>query len=224
MKTSDDDEGDDLVATAEGPVLIVAAFAPELRGLGRIFARDTSRGTAPTRAVVGVGLIEAAAGTARLLVQQKPAALVLVGTAGVYEGRKPALGQAVVAGALHLASASVADEAAYLPPPLPAHSEGSALADEIAAATGLVRADVACPLGITRDRKVGKRLQTATGADVENLEAFAVARAAVQAGVPFAAVLGVANHVGPEGHAEWKKHGDRAAATACAAVRKWLTG
>jgi futalosine hydrolase len=210
------------------PVLIVAAFAPELRGLGRIFARDTSSGAAPTRAVVGVGLIEAAAGTARLLEQQKPRALVLVGTAGIYPPpagpAKLTLGQAVVAGTIHLASASVASEAAYFPPPLPATSDSTALAAEIAAPTRLPTVAVACPLGITRDLAVARQLKRATAAAVENLEAFAVARAAAHAGVPFAAVLGIANHVGPEGHTQWRQNGDKAAAAACAAVRKWLLG
>jgi nucleoside phosphorylase len=207
-----------------GPVLIVAAFAPELRALGRIFARDTASGAAPTRAAVGVGLIEAAAGAARVLEQQKPRALILVGTAGIYPGTKLSIGQAVVAGTVHLASASVAAEAAYYPGPLPAKAEATPLGAAIAQAARLSIADVACPLGITRDAAVARQLKRATGAALENLEAFAVARAAAHAGVPFAAVLGIANYVGPEAHAEWKQNGDKAAATACAAVRTWLMG
>jgi nucleoside phosphorylase len=94
----------------------------------------------------------------------------------------------------------------------------------VAAATGLSVADVACPLGITRALPVAQKLRKATGAALENLEAFAVARAAAHANVPFTAILGVANHVGPEGHVQWRQYGDRAAAAACAAVRKWLLG
>jgi nucleoside phosphorylase len=210
------------VASAHGPLLVVAAWAPELRGLGRL----AKGGAAPARAVVGVGLIEAAAGTARLIERQRPRAVVLIGTAGVYPGADVddvALGSAVLVRTMHLASASVARGNAYLPEPLPATATvNSALLDELAAATALPICDVACPLAITRAATVAQQLRKATGAALENLEAFAVARAAASVDVPFAAVLGIANRVGPEGHAEWRAHGEKAAAAACAAVRTWV--
>jgi len=54
--------------------------------------------------------------------------------------------------------------------------------------------------------------------DVENLEAFAVARAAAAAGLPFAAILGISNNVGPSAHAAWKRNATGAAAAACHAA------
>lgn len=205
-----------------GPVLVVAAFAPELRALGRFFAGGKSGAQVPSRAVVGIGLVEAAAGTARLLARSRPRALLLVGTAGSYADQPP-IGSAAIATTIHLASASVARGAAYLPEPLPAQVESAPeLVQALVAATGLATAVVACPIGITREVATGKKIAKATGAALENLEAFAVARAAAAAEIPFAAVLGVANVVGPEAHAAWRAHGDKAAAAACAAVRKWL--
>jgi futalosine hydrolase len=233
-----------------GPLLIVAAWAPELRALGRVFSQGKSRhpvstgrtasgalsavrvsGAAPVRAVVGVGLCEAAAGTARLIERQRPRAVVLVGTAGLYPGADkdrgaPAgltIGSAVLARTFHLASDSVARQAAYLPEPLPAEAASTPeLLQEVAAATSLPIVDVACPIGITRAATLAQQLRKSTGAALENLEGFAVARAAASAGVPFVALLGIANHVGPEGNQQWRTHGTAAAAAACSAVRTWL--
>jgi nucleoside phosphorylase len=209
-------------AGASRRILIVAAWAPELASLGRI-----SPGPNHTlvRSTVGVGLIEAAASTARLIATLNPSAIVLVGTAGIYPGARiaPNIGSAVIAESFHLASASVATAAAYLPAPLPATATAAPrLTQAIARATHLPTAVVACPLGISRTRAIARRLQTATTADVENLEAFAVARAAAAARVPFAAILGISNVVGPDSHAEWRAHADEAARAACAALRTTL--
>jgi futalosine hydrolase len=230
-----------------GPLLIVAAWAPELRALGRVFSQGKSRapaaagrtatgalsavrvsGAAPVRAVVGVGLCEAAAGTARLIERHHPRAIVLVGTAGLYPGSekaapKLAIGAVALGRTFHLASDAVARQTAYLPEPLPAQATSAPdLLQDLIAATGLPVADVACPVGITRAAPVAQLLRKTTGAALENLEAFAVARAAAAAGVPFIAILGIANDVGPEGNAQWRAHGTAAAAAACSAVRTWL--
>ena len=74
----------------------------------------------------------------------------------------------------------------------------------------VVVGDVATPLAITKAAALARRLARATGAAVENLEAFGVARAAHRAGVPFGAVLGISNRVGPRAHEEWVRHQDRA--------------
>jgi nucleoside phosphorylase len=76
----------------------------------------------------------------------------------------------------------------------------------------MLLADVACPLAISA------RPTRTSNCDVENLEAFAVARAAATAGIPFIAILGISNTVGPMAHAEWKRNAARAAAAACGAA------
>jgi nucleoside phosphorylase len=195
------------------PLLVVAAFAPELAAFPR------RRGVAT--AVVGVGLVEAAAGMAQALAERRPRAVILVGTAGVYgaAGRTdlPIGGVAVVRG-LTLASLAVAQGAAYLPGPLPSSLVTSAPVRRALAAAGARLADVACPLGITRARAAADTLARASGAALENLEAFAVARACARARVPFGAVLGITNAVGPRAHAQWRANARPAAAGACALV------
>ena len=85
-----------------------------------------------------------------------------------------------------------------------------------------MRAAVANPLAITRNAGLGRALARATAAAAENLEVFAVARAAEARRIPFAAVLGIANRVGPTAHAEWQEHNASASASACAAVVEFL--
>jgi nucleoside phosphorylase len=205
---------------ATRPLLVVAAFAPEL-------AAFPARRRGVAAATVGVGLVEAAVGTARALAERRPRAVVLIGTAGVYlaaERDDLAIGGVAVAGGLHLASLAVASGAAYLPELVPSSLATSARLGRVLAARGEPVADVACPLGITRTRAAAARLARATGAALENLEAFAVARACAQARVPFGAVLGVTNAVGPRAHAQWRANAAPAAAAACALVAASLAG
>jgi nucleoside phosphorylase len=82
--------------------------------------------------------------------------------------------------------------------------------------------NVACTLAITAASKTAARLTGKSGVALENLEAFAVARAAAAARLPFAAILGVSNRVGPQAPAEWKTHAAAAARSACTAVLAWL--
>jgi futalosine hydrolase len=198
--------------------LVLAAWLPELTELRRLLRRRTSQEIV-TR-VAGVGLVEAAIGATAAIADVKPDAIMFVGTAGLYPGRRPDLAWAGVVAArrLVLSADGLASGHAYLPPALPAAQESTMALRRIAAAAGLLMADVACPLAITlRPSAVGRRARSSV-CDVENLESFAVARAAVAAGLPFAAILGISNAVGPSAHAAWKRHAIRAAAAACRAA------
>jgi futalosine hydrolase len=204
-----------------GRVLLVAAWEPELRRWRR--AGRSLAGQVVAR-VVGVGLVEAALGTARAIDEERPSAVVLVGTAGAFAS-DPALRQAACARRMLLLSHAVARGDSYFPPPLPVEVEADPdLRVAIQAAAGLGEAEVVCPLGITRSAAAARRViaQHGAGLLLENLEAFAVARAAAAAALPFAAVLGVANAVGPDGHRQWRRSGEQAAASACDAVIAWL--
>jgi nucleoside phosphorylase len=107
----------------------------------------------------------------------------------------------------------------FVPSIVPSLAKSStALVRGLRKATALPVADVACPLAITASKKAATAAAELSGCALENLEAFSVARAAAAAGVPFAAILGIANYVGPAAHAEWKKHGEAAATAACEAV------
>jgi purine-nucleoside phosphorylase len=232
-------------------VLVVSAFAPELapldlhlRHLRRLRLAELRGSSGKQReqneedarlVPVGIGLVEAAIGTARALTDEKgpaPDALIFVGTAGAY-GRELAPGRAlVVADELVLVSTAVVRRQAYLPDRVPTRVPASrrlsrsllAAARRITRADGVVVAEgaVANPLAITRDARLARALAEATAARAENLEVFAVARAARAWGVPFAAVLGIANRVGPAAHTEWRTHQAAASAMACSAVAELL--
>jgi purine-nucleoside phosphorylase len=163
----------------------------------------------------GVGLVEAGIGAARAIDEVRPRAIVFVGTAGAYPPATIDIGAAVVARRVALASTAALRGDGYLPSVLPAVVETDR---RLRGQMAVPVADVVCPLAITKTRALARRLAGA-GA-VENLEAFAVARAAGK--IPFAAVLGVSNAVGPQAHAQWRRHAAPAAAAACAAVLAWL--
>ena len=185
-------------------LLYVAAFPPEVVALDAAHARE----------IVGVGLVEAALGTSAAIEAHRHDALegvVLLGTAGAYQDRGLHIGDVVVATEVMLASVSGALVAA-MPQQL---ATDAALTSRFDAR----RAKVANTLGITTQEEYARALVIATGADVEHLEAFAVARACARAGVRFTAVLGIANMVGPEGREQWRQHHEQAARAACAAIR-----
>ena len=214
------------------PLLVLAAYAPELAPLGHALP---ARARTVTTALVGIGAVEAAAGAAQAIAAARPSAIILVGTAGLYRVRgkepssrtqpRPGIGTAVVARRVMLASLAVARELAYLPAPMLRTSvvrTDAQLRGALVRGAALAQHDVACPLGITRSAAAAASLSSTTGATLENLEAFAVARAAARAQIPFAAVLGIANHVGPRAHLEWRANAERAVEAACAALVRWL--
>lgn len=204
-----------------GPLLVVAAWPPELTRLRRRLARAPALRAGVELRAVGVGLIEAAVGAARAIDETGPRAIVLVGTAGRYAARSRALaiGTAAVVSRVRIASAAAATSRGYFPKPMPTEL---ACDERLVAELGASEITVACPLAITSAVALARRIATTTGAELENLEAFAVAAAARAANVPFAAALGIANAVGPNAHAEWRAHGADAAAAACDVVARWL--
>jgi futalosine hydrolase len=206
--------------------LIVSAFEPEIAPLRRLVRGLRGIVLEP----VGIGAIDAAVGAAGAIVRARPARVLFVGTAGFYGREKDArqaIGTAVVAGEILCMSTAALKGEAYLPGPMvvqvpTSRSLQSALAGGRAVDHRDLSRDVACPLAITRSAALGRRIAEATGATLENLEAFAVARAAAAAGVPFAAVLGVANRVGPTGHDEWQRHHRAASRAACELIARFL--
>jgi nucleoside phosphorylase len=206
-------------------ILVVSAFEPEIAPLRRLIggARDVETAT------VGVGAIDAAVGAARAIAATQARQLIFVGTAGAYwRGRlTAAVGSAAVASALACVSTAALRGDGYLPDLVVIDCETSARLR--ASLGGCARPAapprlVACPLAITRSAALGRRIADATGASLENLEAFAVGRAATAAGVEFAAVLGVANRVGPAGHSQWLAHHRAASRAACGLIARYLTG
>ncbi len=159
---------------------------------------------------VGVGPVRAAARAAALFAAHRPTWAVLVGSAGVYGDRRP-IGSGHVTGTQVWADGASVAGLAYSPlapppivglvPGLPAGAPAVVTVPSITSDTGL--ADQLGRLG-----------------DLEHLEAYAVAHAALEAGVPLLIALGVSNRVGPGAHAEWvanRAQAERAAVDAAIA-------
>jgi len=203
--------------------LVLSAWEPEIAPLRRLArAVDLDR---LALATVGVGAVDAALGAAAAITAARPSRVIFVGTAGAFpRGRATtAIGTVAIAGELWLASTAALRGDGYLPEPVVKRAPTSAalaaaLAEAAPPKKPVPRLDVACPIAITRSATLGRQLAHATGAALENLEAFAVARAAAAAGVEVAAVLGIANRVGPRGHQEWRAHHAAASHAACRLV------
>jgi len=212
-------------------VLVVSAWEPEVASLRRRLRRGRVAGTRVECRPVGVGAIDAAAGAALAIAQVAPAQVIFVGTAGRFPG--PARARALPIGAVALPDEVLLISTAalrghgYLPAPMVQRSAADLpLIESLRAAAPQSgwRGAAATPLAITSSATLARRIASASGADVENLEAFAVARASACAGVPMAAVLGIANTVGPTAHGEWRRHHLEASRAACEVVLAWLRG
>lgn len=167
--------------------LLLSAFAPELGSI----ASDPPLGW--VTATVGVGAITAAAATARLLAEQRPEAVVFLGTCGRYDTRLGLFDCLWAAAAIATSLAELRGDAyrpgierirweATLAGPLPTHP-------------------VAVPPAITRTLAGAQLL--ATVAPVEHLELTGVFAACHGAGVPCGGALVVVNEVGPEAPSQW---------------------
>jgi nucleoside phosphorylase len=165
--------------------------------------------------VVGVGPVVAAARAAAILARRMPKGVVLVGTAGAYPGGPP-VGAAVASARLGLSYGVAAMGLGYVPrAPEPIAGDSGMLARLDCAKHAVLTVGA-----ITTDATLARRLSD--GWTVEHLEAFAVAFACQELGIPFVACLGIANDVGPDAHVQWLTHRDAAQAAARQAARALL--
>ncbi len=185
------------------PSLLLAAFPPELAGL------DASPPPGWRVATTGVGAVAAAAVTARLVAEARPSRALFVGTCGAYDGRLAILDLVAVRAAI-ATSLDELEGRAYRP------SLERVRFEATWSVPGLPAHDVAVPPAITRTAEGAARL--AAVAAVEHLELTGVFAACLDAGVPVAAALAVANRVGPAAHEEWRANHARASAALLAAV------
>lgn len=202
----------------------MSAFEPEVESLRRLVRGVRGISLKP----IGIGAVDAAVGATRAIAAARPARVIFVGTAGIYGRGKAAtaaIGSVAVAGELFCVSMAALRGDGYLPGPMILRVETSpelrlALAAHVPGEAP--PPGVACPMAITRSESLGLRIAAATGASLENLETFSVARAAKAAGVPFGAVLGIANRVAPIGHEQWLRHHREASRAACDLVARFL--
>ena len=197
-------------------IAVVAAFLPELEDFER------ARHPSVSFACLGIGLVDAALGMERALVgwAKKPASVILVGSCGAYPGSGLVIGDVVVPSRACLSSGDVAEGRAAL-------LSAGAIDLDVELVTGLRGAShggvVATTLGITTDDALASTMARVSGAVIEHLEVWAVARVCGHHGVPFAAALGVANDVGPLGREQWQVSHRVAERAAASVVEAWLT-
>jgi len=158
-------------------MLVIAATARELDGL------DTA---AHRSLVCGVGPVEAAAATARALLEHRPPCVLQIGLAGTHGFGAPEL--------------VLGSEAVYCDADTPSLVPSRAHPD--AALLGVARAafpDVrVCPIGTSA------RVGGSTGCEVEAMEGFAVLRACELAGVPALEVRAVVNEIAEPDRSLWR--------------------
>jgi nucleoside phosphorylase len=188
-------------------LLVLAAWEPELTHF-----RDLARGMDELRIdVAGVGMVEAAVGTARAIARHDPTHALFVGTCGALAADLRPLD--VVAG---VTAQLVGDE---LPEAMPSQGRfDDDLRNLFATSTRSV--GIASTLGITVDDAAARRLRPK--GEVEHLEAFSFLRACTEAMVPCAIVLAVANAVGARGRQEWLENHEAASARAADVVFRCL--
>lgn len=136
-------------------------------------------------AVCGIGPVEAAAATARILAERRPRGVLHVGLAGARGFREPEL--------------VLGSEAIYCDtnsPLVTARVDPDATL--IAAARAAFPTARVCPIGTSA------RVGGTTGCDVEAMEGFAVLRACELAGVPALEVRAVANEISEPDRARWR--------------------
>ena len=191
-------------------ILVVCAVAQELAAL-------------PTRAgvdvvAVGVGPVEAAAGTVRAIARGRYDAVINAGIAGGFRDRC-GVGDAVVCSREDYAELGLEDGTVF---PLP---DGAQLVRHVESDPGLMQPFLAGLVPVIVGRGVTSATVTSTTsralvlahrfrADVESMEGFAVLRAAQLAGVPAVEVRGVSNLVGERESNEWNFRAGAEAAVA----------
>jgi nucleoside phosphorylase len=192
------------------PALLLAAFPPELAGL------DAAPPPGWRVATVGIGAVAAAAATARHLAAERPGRVLLVGTCGAYDGRL-VIGDLLVASTVVATSQDEVEGRAYRPARETVRWEATWRLP-----LALPTHPVAVPPAITTSSEGARRLAELAAA--EHLEASGVFAACHAVGVPVAAVLAVANRVGPDANAEWRAHHARVSRALVAALAPLLGG
>ncbi|MGH7727882.1 MAG: futalosine hydrolase [Vulcanimicrobiaceae bacterium] len=178
-------------------ILVVCALAEELSAFAPREGVDVLAG--------GIGMVEAAAATARALALGAYRAVVCAGIAGSF-GERPALGEAVLVGEERLAGFGVEGGAAMRLPTgasLREHARSDPELLRRCRSLGLSTARGLTVNAVTASDATAARLRAQYGAEIESMEGFAVLRAAESAGVPALEVRAISNRVGTRARDAW---------------------
>jgi futalosine hydrolase len=194
-------------------ILVVCAVRAELRGFA---PREGVE-----ELVCGVGPVEAAVETARMLATSRFDAVVNAGLGGAFRGRAR-IGDAVIVAEERFAEFGLEGGRSVTLP------DGVRLVDRAFASDDLLSRIAGIPYAtgtgvtvaqVTTTDATAERLRAAHDADVESMEGFAVLRACERAGVPALEVRGISNYVGDRSESGWDfDAGSRAAVAALDAV------
>ena len=215
-----------IAAALDGGEAAATAWGPARRG--------ARHGANVVVQALGLGKANTAAGLAIAVAELRPSAVLQVGIGGAYVGSFLSVGMAMLAtedlqldlglrrpegwadwSALgfplrpQVPDALVADagDRGAAPVRVVAVPTDRALADAIAAATGLPRGRFATLDAVTHDVHLGAAMQAAFDVSVESMEGAAAAQTALALAIPFAELRAVSNVVGERDKARWDLRG-----------------
>jgi purine-nucleoside phosphorylase len=175
--------------------LLFVAFPPELAGL------DSAPPFGWRVATTGIGAITAIVTVTQLLNAWHPKKVLFIGTCGAYTKRLN-IGDCVAVSGLTTTSVPELQQRAFRP-----SLETTQWQASWELPSSLPRVKVAVTPAITSDTDDARLLGEI--ADAEHLELAMVFAACQMAEIPVGAALVVANHVGPNAHAEWIANHER---------------
>ena len=178
----------------------MAAFDPELAAFREALPEAHAR-------AVGIGAIDAALGTARVIDELRPDLVIAIGTAGAFLAED--VGSVIIGSEVVLVDVAAVLGKTAVPDVVLSRVK---LTDAFGARAAL--RVIANTLGVTTDDVAARAICDSTGAGVEHMEAFAIARACEMRGARCGVVLGISNVVGSSGRAEWLKNHVAASARA----------
>jgi futalosine hydrolase len=157
--------------------------------------------------ICGFGLAAAGVGAMAAIVRHDPARVVLAGLAGTYDPPAAPLGRVVVPGTVRCAGIGAGGQSAA--------ELGFSESDELPLADGHGLA-VSVAEASGSPEQAAERRADHPGALIEEMEGYAVALAAITAGIPCTMVRGVSNQAGVRDRSHWR------APDALAAVQRTL--
>jgi len=184
-------------------LLITSAIHAELEPLANALqAQPTEWGwETPAHRLLPLGIGPLETLSRLLLFKEKSSALLFVGTAGFLNPSQFQIGDLVQA-----SKVTLFDGAALM-----GHGHFASLQEQPSfpsTGTSLELPDVSVvnSLCVTSSEQLSAAIRQKTDGEVENLELFGVAMAAAQLKLPWSALLGLTNQVGPLGGPQWKEN------------------
>lgn len=181
-------------------LLICSAFLPEIQ----ILQKQSQGSPNVFTATLGVGLVSAASRISSIMEYLSVSRILFTGTCGILTPSPISIGDIVRAKMFYSGDVETFAGANLIPEVMPTVVPPARF---MTPKNPIQDCDVLSPLSITHSKEGADVLRNQFPEGIaENLECFAVAWNAAQRGIPFEAILGVTNTIGPQGHTEWRAH------------------